>query len=190
MLEILEQKHQAEDEANNGTGKESESSFREPSPSPMTQHRNMHLNVINQKFKKHLIKLNPEHGQIYDIKTKLALVNRVREINKRKSISHKVAVKHLDYAQLDVEGLGPDEAKDCLNQILEPVGAMRTLDEMLTDYLENYQKYELKKALHAPKLPANPVMRYIQHHRAELEKKLIKKNPNERIKLVNFILFY
>lgn len=78
-----------------------------------------------------------------------------------------------------------DELKDCLKQILSTVNSVRTLDEMLNDYTNNYQKYELKKNRNAPKLPANPYMSYVAEHRKELLKKLTKKYPNETIKLVN-----
>lgn len=193
MKDVIEQKHHINDDDGDehiGLGKKSQSRSSSDisivvATGPATQHRNVLLNRANEKIKNHLCK-PPENGHHFDVKTKLALVNCIKNVNKRRTASCKIAVKNMDWTQVKIEGLNTDEAKDCLKQILAPVNAMRTLDEMLNDYLENYQKYELKKSLNAPKLPQNPVMRYVTEHRAEFEKKLKKKHPDERIQLVTF----
>lgn len=121
----------------------------------------------------------------YDIPTKLALVNRLKEINTHKISSHKAVLNKLDWSKVKIKKHSKEELKDCLKQILSKVCTVRTLDEMLNDYLDNYQKYELKKSLNAPKMPIKPCWRYISEHREELQKKLEKKHPNKTIKFVS-----
>jgi hypothetical protein len=79
-----------------------------------------------------------------DIPTKLALANRLKEVNKRKSATHKAAIKTLDWSEIQFDNIAEEELKECLKQMLSSVCTIRTLGEMLNDYLTNYRRYELK----------------------------------------------
>lgn len=153
---------------------------------PSTQHRQMLLNQVKTKIKNKFCQIdNDEPDDVYDIPTKLALIHRLKELNKRKTATHKTAVNKMDWSKVEVGNFSEEELKECLKQIMSTVCTIRTLDEMLNDYLENYQKYELRRNRNAPKLPINPCMRYVTEHREEFTKKLKKKSPNGTIKLVS-----
>lgn len=174
-----------EEDAASNDGKSNRSSSKSSSesgiPGPLTQRRNSFINKVKSK----LIRKTADHGQTFDIPTKLALVNCLKDINKRKTITYKQAIKTIDWTKVDITGHSQEELKECLNEILTSVCSIRTLDEMLDDYIENYRRYELKKNPNAPKIPTNPCMQYITEHRAELQKKLKKKYPGESITLVS-----
>mgnify|MGYP003529906429 CR=1 FL=1 len=174
----------SEDEKDVTNGKQSEVSEVE-GPGPNTQHRNMLLNQVKTKIKRKSCQTDAPDDFCIDIPTKLALINRLKQVNTRKTSTFKTAVNKLDWNKVKIEDHSEEELKEILKNILSIVCSIRTLDEMLDDYLENYQKYELKMNKNAPKLPVNPCMRYVSIHREEFTRKLKKKYPNEVIKLVS-----
>lgn len=108
----------------------------------------------------------------------------MKNINKRKTSSYKVALKHFDWSQISIEGHTVEEFKSCLDEILKPICSIRTLDEMLTDYEQHHQKYDLKMHPDAPKIPRNAVMRFIDDNRDKFKTALMKDFPGAQIGLV------
>ncbi|KAL7042058.1 hypothetical protein ACKWTF_001003 [Chironomus riparius] len=119
----------------------------------------------------------------FPLELKLQLLAEIKNINKRKTSSYKVAMKHFDWTQISIEGHTIEECKACLDEILKPICSIRTLDEMLTDYEQHHQKYDLKMHPDAPKIPRNAVMRFIDDNRDKFKKALIKEFPGTQIGL-------
>jgi len=93
-------------------------------------------------------------------------------------------LKHFDWSQISIEGHTVEEFKACLDEILKPICSIRTLDEMLTDYEQHHQKYDLKMHPDAPKIPRNAVMRFIDDNREKFKKALMNLNPGTQVGLV------
>jgi hypothetical protein len=115
----------------------------------------------------------------FPLSLKLELVKKVREVNRRKALSHTPAIKSIDWTKIDIDGYSADELKECLASIMKVIPRIRTLDEMITDYETNYKKIEFRTNSTAPKLPRNAVMRYIDDNREKLKKMFKKQNPTE-----------
>lgn len=163
---------------NNGSdGKQESSDSSHRSPGPLTQHRKKLIKKIQLKTINFDNFVLPE--RTFDVATKIAFAQRIKKVNKFKTSSNKRAINKLDWSQIDMDR---EEAQECLKQILKPVSSVRTLDEMLDDYLANYHKYEMRSMI---SLPQNPKLRWIMANRIELEKKYKKKHPDEKIMLVS-----
>lgn len=145
----------------------------------------MLLSQVKSKIKRKSCQTDVPAGFFFEIPTKLALVNRLKEVNTRKTSTYKTAINKLDWSKVKIDDHSEAELKEILKSVLSAVCSVRTLDEMLNDYLQHYQKYEMKLNKNAPKLPVNPCMRYVSMHREEFTRKLKKKFPNETIKLVS-----
>lgn len=189
--QVFHDNDEDEDGTSNENGKissscsESGQNVENNKPGPITQHRISLFKAINTNFHKHVHPTEPQSDLNFDISTKLALINILKEINTRRTSTYKIATKYLDWSKVNIPGHTLEELKECFKQILSSVCSVRTLDEMLNDYSEHYRKYELKNNPNAPKLPTNPCMRYVAEHRKELTNKLQAKHPNEKITLVN-----
>lgn len=112
-------------------------------------------------------------------------MNEIKEQNKRKTASYKVALKHLDWKAIKVEDYSTEELQACLEDILKPISSLRTLDEMINDYAQHHEKYDLKMHPDAPKLPRNAVMRFIDDNRDKFKSFLSQKYPNQPVGLVS-----
>lgn len=147
-------------------------------PGPYTQHRTNLINEVKSKLNKNMCN-QTENGQQFDLKTKLALVNKIMEINVCKKISYRMAIKKLDWSKCEIGGHSSENLQECLTEILASINSTRTLEEMLNDYLKNYHRYERKKQADLPKRPFNPCLQYLTDHREEFEKKLMKKTKTK-----------
>lgn len=122
----------------------------------------------------------------FNLQTKLDLIKKIRAVNKRKFSSYKIALKYLDWTQINVEGYKISDLKACFCEIIKPLSTIRTLEEMISDYENNHVKYDLKMHPDNPKLPKNAVMKYIDDNRVKLTKKLKNENPGINVGLVSY----
>jgi HMG (high mobility group) box len=160
-----------------------ENSSDDTKPSIFTQQRKKLMQKSMKKFTKSLFCCAEDDRIQCDVATKLTIVNKIKKINTSRTASFDKAKKNIQWDKLNILAYTEEELKIIFEEIVKDISKYRTLDEMLNDYLENYQKYELKKNINAPKMPMNPCMSFITANRDEIERKLKKKYPDVKIRL-------
>jgi hypothetical protein len=152
-------------------------------PGVFTQHRNKILKQTKKDFKDLIFCIDGDGTVECDIKTKLAIVNKLKTINVSRTSRFDKARKSIKWDDVKILEYTSEEVKSIFDSIVKDISRFRTFDEILNDYIENYQKYEVKSCFKEKK-PLNPCMKFIVDNREDIEKKMKKKFPGKSIQLV------
>lgn len=90
------------------------------------------------------------------------------------------AAKKTPWDAIHIDGYSTEELQKHLQEIIKKTGTVRTLDEVLADYVQNHVALDCASHPEHPKKPITPGFRYLKENREKLEHQMEKANPGQK----------